>query len=400
MSIRVRVSPPSGHRIGANSPSPHSSDAPRAIQVSSGPLRLVPFSRLRARHLRDVITGARHPPGDLEILVLLHALLIPQGAPAAFHTPALDVAYITDDHEPPDAHPALVLAVVSSLYMLYAELAFRSGYASSYPHIVSHANPAFFPAMLRTIHAFSAAPCTSATPTTRSSVPEILAVCPPPAQGALGLRYGHYALVTAHRCLPCAPVTVFCLLPSLCALHHTPPSFLPRGWAVSSSLPPCPLPLLPPERTPPTILLAQGALLRPQYAAPDLLAVPGGLLASPHPHPHPHTITHSRNRTPYLSVSAPPPSRRFPSLLARTVPAILHLHPPRLGRLQNYRAIERGSFHEATQACARRHVPCGRLRHAGRTPRAHAHRCGVPARTHPALICVRLSLPILISSWY
>ncbi|KAJ7315034.1 hypothetical protein DFH08DRAFT_425643, partial [Mycena albidolilacea] len=81
----------------------------------------------RTRHLRDVIIGARHPPGDLKILVLLRALLIPQGAPA-LHTLALDVAYITDDHEPLDAHPALVLAVVPSLYMLHAELAFRSGF--------------------------------------------------------------------------------------------------------------------------------------------------------------------------------------------------------------------------------------------------------------------------------
>jgi hypothetical protein len=207
------VSPPSGHRIGANLPSPHSSNPPRAIQVSSGPLRLASFPRLRARHLRDAIIGARHPPGDLGILVLLRALLIPQGAPAALHTPALDVAYVMDDHEPLDAHPALVLAVVSSLYMLYAELAFRSGYAaSSYLHIVSHANPAFFPAMPQvvpsTIHAFSAALCTSATPPTRSSAPDTLALCPP-AQGALGLRYEHYAPVTAHRCLPCAPVAVF-----------------------------------------------------------------------------------------------------------------------------------------------------------------------------------------------
>jgi hypothetical protein len=96
------------------------------------------------------------------------------------------------------------------LYMLHAELAFRSGYASSYPHIVSHANPAFFAAMLRAIHAFSATPCTSATPMTQSSTPDTLTLCP---QGALGLRYDYSALVTAHRRLPCALVAALCLLP-------------------------------------------------------------------------------------------------------------------------------------------------------------------------------------------
>jgi hypothetical protein len=169
----------------------------------SGPLRLASFPRLRARHLCDVRIGARHPPGDLKILVLLRALLMSQGAPAALHTLALDVAYITDDHEPLDAQPALVLAVVPSLYMLHAELAFRSGYASSsYSHIVSHAISIqlSFLAMPRvvpsTIHAFSTAQCTSATPTTRSSAPDTLVLCPPGAlynwsNGMLFLEVSH-----------------------------------------------------------------------------------------------------------------------------------------------------------------------------------------------------------------
>ncbi|KAJ7811695.1 hypothetical protein B0H14DRAFT_2606347 [Mycena olivaceomarginata] len=94
-----------------------------AIPVATRP-RIAPSLHELALHV---------DPRDLKILVLLHALLILQGAPAALHMLALDVAYITDDHEPLDAHPALVLAVVPSLYMLHAELAFRSGDAASGP---------------------------------------------------------------------------------------------------------------------------------------------------------------------------------------------------------------------------------------------------------------------------
>ncbi|KAJ7358224.1 hypothetical protein DFH08DRAFT_953408 [Mycena albidolilacea] len=198
-------------------------NAPRAIRVSSGPLRLASFPRLRARHLRDVIIGARHPPGDLKILVPLRASLIPQGASAALHTLALDVAYITDDNEPPDAHPALVLAVVPSLYMLHAELAFRSGDAAN--------DPCF---LCRAVHLCDAYDAGSAMAITRSS----------PLIGAF--------LARPSPCSAC--------FPRLCAWHHTPPSFLPRGRAASSSLKE---PFLDPSTLRPTSSPSQAGCSRP-----------------------------------------------------------------------------------------------------------------------------------------
>ncbi|KAJ7739108.1 hypothetical protein B0H14DRAFT_2991342 [Mycena olivaceomarginata] len=60
--------------------------------------------------------------GDYRILVPLGAWLVPQGALAALHTLVLDVTYLTDDYDAPDARPALVLATALSLRELTLQL--------------------------------------------------------------------------------------------------------------------------------------------------------------------------------------------------------------------------------------------------------------------------------------
>ncbi|KAJ7739091.1 hypothetical protein B0H14DRAFT_2991231 [Mycena olivaceomarginata] len=60
--------------------------------------------------------------GDRKILVPLGAWFVPQGALAALHTLVLDVTHLTDDHNAPDARPALVLAAAPSLRELTLQL--------------------------------------------------------------------------------------------------------------------------------------------------------------------------------------------------------------------------------------------------------------------------------------
>jgi hypothetical protein len=60
--------------------------------------------------------------GNHKILVPLGAWLVPQGALVALHTLVLDVTYLTDDYDTPDAHLALILAAALSLRELTLQL--------------------------------------------------------------------------------------------------------------------------------------------------------------------------------------------------------------------------------------------------------------------------------------
>jgi hypothetical protein len=71
--------------------------------------------------------------GDCKILVPLGAWLVPQRALAALHTLVLDVTYLTDDYDAPDARSALVLAAASSLRELTLQLDPRASPSTGFP---------------------------------------------------------------------------------------------------------------------------------------------------------------------------------------------------------------------------------------------------------------------------
>jgi hypothetical protein len=71
---------------------------------------------------------------DCKILMPLGAWLVPQGALAALHTLVLDVTYLTDDYDAPDACPALVLAAAPSLHELTLQLDPRASPSRSVFH--------------------------------------------------------------------------------------------------------------------------------------------------------------------------------------------------------------------------------------------------------------------------
>ncbi|KAJ7659609.1 hypothetical protein DFH06DRAFT_1472471 [Mycena polygramma] len=89
--------------------------------------------------------------GDCKILMPLGAWLLPQGALAALHTLVLDLEYLPDDYDAPDARPPIVLAAAASLRELTLHLDPPMSLASPDPKAPSIAIPSHLP-HLRTLH--------------------------------------------------------------------------------------------------------------------------------------------------------------------------------------------------------------------------------------------------------
>ncbi|KAJ6592811.1 hypothetical protein B0H19DRAFT_1088570 [Mycena capillaripes] len=77
----------------------------------------LPMPAARSLRLRTLRVS-----GDCKILVPLGAWLLPHGALAVLETLALDVLYLLDDYDTPDARPPLVLAAAASLRELTLHL--------------------------------------------------------------------------------------------------------------------------------------------------------------------------------------------------------------------------------------------------------------------------------------